>query len=228
MDGVGAVPLERTEWTLVELDGAPVHSPAPHIVFDPAESRVHGSGGCNRFAGSYERDGEGLRFSPLASTRIACGEEVMQQEAAFFRALAATVRFELDSGSLVLHAADRPVARMQPKGRSPMYARLVRFEGADPEALKRELEQMGEQIRSGTGPSEMDQAQMQTMRDAIKRVLVLADTEKGSSAMIAFCDTEEDVRRIDEMFNQMSPGDEGGKRQSVDIYEVAIDEQTGG
>ena len=36
-----------------------------------------------------------------------------------------------------------------------------------------------------------------------------------------------DVRRIDEMFNQMSPGDEGGKRQSVDIYEVAIDEQLG-
>ena len=29
------------------------------------------------------------------------------------------------------------------------------------------------------------------------------------------------------MFNQMSPGDEGGKRQSVDIYEVAIDEQVG-
>ena len=30
-----------------------------------------------------------------------------------------------------------------------MYARLVRFEGADPEALKGELEQMGEQIRGG-------------------------------------------------------------------------------
>jgi hypothetical protein len=46
--------------------------------------------------------------------------------------------------------------------------------------------------------------------------------------MIAFCDSEEDVRRVDELFNQMSPGDQGGKRQSVDIYEVAIDEKTGG
>ena len=108
-----------------------------------------------------------------------------------------------------------------------MYARLVRFEGADPEALKRELEQMGEQIRGGTPPSEMTNEQSQAIRDAISRVLVLADTEKGSSAMIAFCNTEDDVRRIDEMFNQMSPGDEGGKRQSVDIYEVAIDEQVG-
>ena len=65
---------------------------------------------------------------------------------------------------------------------------------------------MGEQIRSGTPPSEMDESQVATLR-AIKRVLVLADFDKGSSAMIAFCDSEEDVRRVDELFNQMSPGD---------------------
>jgi hypothetical protein len=106
-----------------------------------------------------------------------------------------------------------------------MYARLTRFEGSDPDALRRELDQMGEQIRSGTPPSELDESQAETLR-AIKRVLVLADVDKGSSAMIAFCDSEEDVRRVDELFNQMSPGDQGGKRQSVDIYEVAIDEQT--
>ena len=108
-----------------------------------------------------------------------------------------------------------------------MYARLTRFEGSDPEALRRELDQMGEQIRSGTPPSEMDESQAATL-PAIKRVVVLADVDKGSSAMIAFCDSEEDVRRVDELFNQMSPGDQGGKRQSVDIYEVAIDEKTGG
>jgi hypothetical protein len=108
-----------------------------------------------------------------------------------------------------------------------MYARLTRFEGSDPEALRRELDQMGDQIRSGTPPREMDESQAATLQ-AIKRVLVLADVDKGSSAMIAFCDSEEDVRRVDELFNQMSPGDQGGKRESVDIYEVAIDEQTGG
>ena len=108
-----------------------------------------------------------------------------------------------------------------------MYARLTRFEGADPQALQRELDQMGEQIRSGTTPGEMDESQVATLQ-AIKRVLVLADFDKGSSAMVAFCDSEEDVRRVDELFNQMSPGDQGGKRQSVDIYEVAIDEKTGG
>jgi hypothetical protein len=158
---------------------------------------------------------------------MACAEDVMKQEARFFEALAAAVRFELEDGSLVLRAHDRPVAQLQPSRRSPMYARLARFEGADPQALEQELQQMQEQIRSRTMPSEMSQEQAETLRDAVKRVLVLADREKGSSAMIAFCDTEEDVRRIDEMFNQMSPGDRGGTRQSVDIYEVAIDEQTG-
>jgi hypothetical protein len=120
-----------------------------------------------------------------------------------------------------------------------MYARLVRFEGSDPEVLERELEEMRRQIRSGMSDESMadmneqtggqlDKAQLETLRRTIKRTLVLADRAKGSSAMIVFCDTEEDIRTIDEMFNQMSPPDEGGgKRQSVDIYEVAIDEQTG-
>lgn len=113
-----------------------------------------------------------------------------------------------------------------------MYARLVRFEGAEPSVLERELEQMRTQIQSGMsgevdeqsgGP---DREQMETMRKLIKRVLVLADRDQGSSAMVVFTDTEGDIRQIDAMFNQMSPGEGGGQRQSVDIYEVAIDEQS--
>jgi hypothetical protein len=114
-----------------------------------------------------------------------------------------------------------------------MYARLARFEGSDPAVLERELEQMRKQMQGGMsdqpsggegGPSA---AQMEEMRKTIKRVLVLADLDKGSSAMVIFCDTEDDVRRMDEMFNQMSPGEGGGKRASVDVYEVAIDDQSG-
>jgi hypothetical protein len=104
-----------------------------------------------------------------------------------------------------------------------MYARLARFEGSDPKALERELEQMRAQIEGGSTSGGPDQAQMEEMRKLIKRVLVLADLEKGSSAMVVFCDTEDEIRRIDEMFNQMSPGDDGGRRLSADIYEVAID-----
>ncbi|MCA1678098.1 MAG: hypothetical protein LC777_03690 [Actinobacteria bacterium] len=43
--------------------------------------------------------------------------------------------------------------------------------------------------------------------------------------MVAFCDTEEDVRGVDALFDAMSPGGSGSKRQSVDIYEVSIDQR---
>jgi hypothetical protein len=113
-----------------------------------------------------------------------------------------------------------------------MYARLVRFEGAEPSVLERELEQMRAQIQSGMSGEADDQSggpnqeQMETMRKLIKRVLVLADRDQGSSAMVVFTDTEGEIRQLDAMFNQMSPGEGGGQRQSVDIYEVAIDEQS--
>jgi hypothetical protein len=65
------------------------------------------------------------------------------------------------------------------------------------------------------------------VRRLVKRVVVLADRSKGSSAMLVFCDTEDEVRELDVMFDQMSPSSGGGSRQSVDIYEVAIDEGFG-
>ena len=46
--------------------------------------------------------------------------------------------------------------------------------------------------------------------------------------MVAFCDTEEDVRGVDALFDAMSPGESGGKRRSVDIYEVSIDQRFDG
>ena len=116
-----------------------------------------------------------------------------------------------------------------------MYARLVRFEGAEPSVLERELDQMRTQIQSGVSGEQVEideqsegpnREQMETMRKLVKRVLVLADRDQGSSAMVVFTDTEGEIRQLDEMFNQMSPGQGGGQRQSVDIYEVAIDEQS--
>jgi hypothetical protein len=112
-----------------------------------------------------------------------------------------------------------------------MYARLVRFEGAEPTVLETQLEEMRQQIQSGMSgetqsdtTGQLDQDQMESLRKLIKGVLVMADRDKGSSAMVAFTETEDEMRQLDEMFNQMSPGEGGGKRQSVDIYEVAIDQ----
>jgi hypothetical protein len=115
-----------------------------------------------------------------------------------------------------------------------MYARIARFEGGTPEGLKQELEGMRRQME-GPMPDEAidqmaEQVKGQFERDeiarllgSIKRTLVFADVDKGSSAMVLFCDTEDEARGVHRLFDAMSPGGEGGKRQSVDIYEVAID-----
>ena len=119
-----------------------------------------------------------------------------------------------------------------------MYARVTRFEGSDPVALKQELEGMRRQMESGLSDEAVDQMADQAkgrfdrnevarLLKSIKRTLVLADSDKGSSAMVLFCDTEADARGVHELFDAMSPGEGGGKRQSADIYEVAIDQQFG-
>jgi hypothetical protein len=117
-----------------------------------------------------------------------------------------------------------------------MYARVTRFEGSDPAVLREEIDGMRTQMERGLTDEAIDQMAEQVKdrfeRDevarllkSIKRTLVLTDSQKGSSAMVLFCDTEDDVRGVDALFDAMSPGEGGGKRQSVDIYEVSIDQQ---
>lgn len=116
-----------------------------------------------------------------------------------------------------------------------MYARVTRFEGSNPATLKQELEEMRDQMERGLTDEAIDQMAGQVEgkfeRDevarllrSIKRTIMLADAEKGSTAMVLFCETEEDARGVDRLFDAMSPGEDGGKRQSADVYEVAFDQ----
>jgi hypothetical protein len=116
-----------------------------------------------------------------------------------------------------------------------MFARLTRFEGSEPAKLKEELAGMRDQMQRGLSDESIDQMAEQVKgqfeRDevarllgAIKRTIVLADAEKGSSAMVLFCETEEDAHGVDRLFDAMSPGEGGGRRESADIYAVAIDQ----
>jgi heat shock protein HslJ len=74
-------------WTLVAVEGEPVPTDAGiHLDF-LEDGRVAGSGGCNRFSGSYVPGGDHLAFSPLAATRMACPVPLMERERAFFAAM---------------------------------------------------------------------------------------------------------------------------------------------
>ena len=80
--------LAGSEWQLRDFAGEP--APAEAWIGFKADGSAAGQGGCNRFTGGYtEAPGE-LTFGPVAATRMACPEPMMQTESDFFGALDAT------------------------------------------------------------------------------------------------------------------------------------------
>jgi heat shock protein HslJ len=64
---------------------APLPGTTLDVVFGIAS--IGGSSGCNTFNGTYGTNGNAVRISPLATTRLACPQDVMDQELAFLGAL---------------------------------------------------------------------------------------------------------------------------------------------
>jgi heat shock protein HslJ len=93
--------LDGSSWTLVEGAGiATPDSVSLTIAFEAG--RVSGSGGCNRFTGSYREEGTSISLGTLASTRMACAEEIMRAESAYFSALESASSWSATSDELVL------------------------------------------------------------------------------------------------------------------------------
>jgi heat shock protein HslJ len=94
---------------VLELEGAATAERRPTITF-ASDSAVTGSGGCNTFRGPYRITGEGMEIGPVAATKMACAEPVLnQQESKFFGLLGQLTRFDFVDGRLVLFAGDRRV-----------------------------------------------------------------------------------------------------------------------
>jgi putative lipoprotein len=100
--------LSSGSWSLLTLDGAklslPAGAKAPSLRFDAAEKRVSGTTGCNVIVGSYDANGESLKFSPLATTRMACAAPLDGIESRFLHALEKTntYRIGLDASEMEL------------------------------------------------------------------------------------------------------------------------------
>jgi putative lipoprotein len=115
--------LEGTVWVLQTLGGEPAPAGANGKSVDfqllAEESRVGGFSGCNRYTGSYEREGASgqgspLRFGPLAGTMMAC-EQGGELEQRYLKALASVTAFRLDGDVLSLLAGGDVVATFQPR-----------------------------------------------------------------------------------------------------------------
>ena len=82
------------------------------IEFKP-DGKVTGSGGCNRFSGSYAVDGDKISIGPLAATKMFCLDPPMSNEALLFGALARATRFARDGIELTLSDDDgTPLAQL--------------------------------------------------------------------------------------------------------------------
>ena len=107
--------LQNTYWKLIELKGAPVqvaeHGTEPNMTLR-AEGKLTGSGGCNRFTGTYVITAKGgVTLDPGATTMMACVEPYMSQEGAVFAALRSVTRYEISGDDLTLRAGEEIVAR---------------------------------------------------------------------------------------------------------------------
>ncbi|MCS5694129.1 META domain-containing protein [Cyanobium sp. FGCU-6] len=103
--------LRGTLWRLQALqDGSgpklsePPGRPAELLLATDSE-RVSGSGGCNRLIGGFQLNGEQLRFSPLASTQMACAPSAMAFERRYGEALQRVRRWNIDKRNLLLQDA---------------------------------------------------------------------------------------------------------------------------
>lgn len=68
-----------------------------------SEGKISGSGGCNRFMGSYKVDADQLNIGQLASTFKACEQSIMNQEFKFLKALQAAQRYEVNDQGLTIY-----------------------------------------------------------------------------------------------------------------------------
>lgn len=84
-DGRGVV---GPVWVVEDIAGAGVIDDSHLTLVLGIDGQATGRGGCNRYGGSYRLDGAAIRFDPLAATKRACAEALMNQEQRYFEALA--------------------------------------------------------------------------------------------------------------------------------------------
>ena len=95
-----------------------------------------------------------------------------------------------------------------------MYVRIAQFEGS-PEEVDARVDEVRRRMKS----DEMG------LRQHISRSMMLVDRQSGAGAGIIFCETEDALRKVDEIMNNATPPAGIGARRSVAMYEVAVDSQ---
>jgi heat shock protein HslJ len=115
LTGCGGAPVDLltgAEWVVEDIGGRGIVDGSRITLSFAGDGGLSGTASCNRYATRLDVGGEGVSVAQIAATRMMCPEALMTQEGAFFAALAAVGRFDIDAtGALRLYdpAAAEPV-----------------------------------------------------------------------------------------------------------------------
>ena len=108
-----------------------------------------------------------------------------------------------------------------------MFVRIARFEGG----TTAQIEEEGARIRrdlEATRRGESGPEVPSELALLASRLEMLIDRDGGAVAVLVYAETEDQIREIDRIMDGMSPSSEGwGRRASVELYEVFLDEAPG-
>lgn len=107
----------RQNWVVVEMRGVPVQQSGgrrdAHIIFEVAEKRFTGNGGCNQINGNYTLDKNDIKFTDVIATKMACND--IEFENAFLSTLSSVDRYEVNGNDLLLKKRKETLLVLRPK-----------------------------------------------------------------------------------------------------------------
>lgn len=109
--------LRGKQWNLATLNGKPAakgRTALPFILLDRNSNKLVGSGGVNRFMGTYILTGNKISLNPGAMTKMAGTPEQSKQEMEFISALTSANAYKLKAGGLTLFVGTKAVATFTP------------------------------------------------------------------------------------------------------------------
>jgi len=94
--------LVGPNWTVTKIGGKSVLEGTTLTAAFSSEERVAGNAGCNGYFGRAQAEAGRLSVGPLGSTRMACGDGVMEQEMLYLASLQAATSYTIQGDELRL------------------------------------------------------------------------------------------------------------------------------
>jgi len=109
----GSASLEGKQWRMQSYRGADGQMletlPDIKTTAEFKDGQVSGKAACNTYSGPYKVDGNQINFGLMASTMMACPQEIMDQETGYLAGLEKASTFEVAEDSLKMFDADGEV-----------------------------------------------------------------------------------------------------------------------